>query len=136
MVRNYRDLTVWQKAMDLVVSCYALTHNFPKAELYGLSNQLQRAAVSVPSNIAEGSERQSPREFARFLAIASGSLAELETQIEIAIRLGYIETAETSVAFEQAVEIGKMLNSLRRVQLQKIQDQGPGARRQGPEFLP
>lgn len=87
MVKSYQDLEVWQKSMDLVVMCYQLNKVFPKSEIYGLSSQLQRAAVSIPSNIAEGRQRQHSREFLQFLSIASGSLAEVETRVQIADRL-------------------------------------------------
>ena len=90
MGRNsYEDLEVWQRAMDLVVDCYDLTRSFPQTEQFGLTAQLQRAAVSVPANIAEGQARRHTREFLRYLTIARGSLAELETHIQIAKRLGY-----------------------------------------------
>jgi four helix bundle protein len=91
MIRSYRDLKVWQESMNLVVECYQLTKTFPKNEVYGLSSQLQRSAVSVPSNIAEGRQRQHKREFIQHLSIAYGSLAELETHIQIAKRLNYID---------------------------------------------
>jgi len=86
-VRSYQDLEVWQKAMDLVVMCYQATKNFPKSEVYGLASQLQRAAVSIPANIAEGRERKYSKEFVQHLSIAYSSLAELETHIQIAQRL-------------------------------------------------
>ncbi len=89
-LKSYRDLEVWQKSMDLVVVCYQITKEFPKNEIYGLSSQLQRAAVSIPSNIAEGRHRQHSKEFLQHLSIAYGSLAELETHIQIAERLHYI----------------------------------------------
>lgn len=120
MTRGYRDLLVWQKAMDLVVAVYGLTRHFPKYELYGLSNQLQRAAVSVPSNIAEGSEKQHPREFLQALHVSSGSLAEVETQVEIARRLDYISTEQADSIFGQSAEIGRMLNGLCKKQREKI----------------
>ncbi len=84
-----KDLIVWQKAMDLVVNIYSLTQAFPKDELYGLTSQMRRAAVSIPSNISEGRRRRSSAEFGRFCKIAFGSGAELETQLEIAKRLSY-----------------------------------------------
>lgn len=90
--KSYRDLEVWQKAMDLVVMCYQITNKFPRKELYGLASQLQRAAVSVPANIAEGRERQYRREFLQHLSIAYGSLAEVETHVQIAERLEYIDS--------------------------------------------
>lgn len=94
MIQSYRDLFVWQKAMDLVVAYYGATEQFPKTEIYGFTGQLRRAAVSIPSNIAEGRGRQHLSEFIHFLHTAQGSLAELETQIQIAQRLNYIETEQ------------------------------------------
>ena len=100
--------------MDFVVLVYQLLGRFPKNEQYGLISQMQRAAVSIPSNIAEGKERQSDRDFARFIAIALGSLAELETQLLIAQRLGYLNEADWQDTTAQADEIGKMLRSLHK----------------------
>ncbi len=114
MIKNYQDLDVWQKAMDLVVMCYKLSKKFPKHEIYGLAGQLQRAAVSVPANIAEGRQRQHVKEFIQHLSIAYGSLAELETHIQIAGRLGYIEEEEINRILDYSSEIGRMLNGLRR----------------------
>jgi four helix bundle protein len=99
--------------MDLVIAVYKVTKTFPKTELYGLTSQLQRAVVSVPSNIAEGHALKQTQAYVRHLAIASGSLAELETQLEIADRLGYL-ASESSPIFEQADEVGRMLAGLRR----------------------
>lgn len=89
---NHKDLDVWKKSMDLVEGVYALTKSFPDDERFGLTNQIRRAAVSVPSNIAEGSARKSDKELIQFVYIALGSLLELETQYLIAIRLNYIDT--------------------------------------------
>ncbi|MGY4877576.1 four helix bundle protein [Vreelandella aquamarina] len=89
VMRKHQQLRVWQEAMDLVVAVYAMTSTFPHAERFGLVSQMQRAAVSVPSNIAEGAARGSKPDFLRFLHIARGSLSELETQCQIAQRLGY-----------------------------------------------
>lgn len=114
MIRSYRDLVVWQKAMDLVVLCYQMTRGFPKSEVYGLSNQLQRAAVAIPSNIAEGRRRQHSKEFLQHLSIAYGSLAELETHIQIAERLKYINEDQIQQVLDKAAEIGRMLNGLRK----------------------
>ncbi len=114
MVKCYKDLLVWQKSMDLVVSVYTLTRSFPPFEVYGLSSQMQRAAVSIPSNIAEGFERGTAGEFARFLSIASGSVAELETQIVIAKRLGHIQDVDQTPLSSLCDEIGKMLRSLHK----------------------
>jgi four helix bundle protein len=89
-VRTHKDLDVWKKAMDLAAQVYSLTTRFPKEELYGLTSQIRRSAVSIPSNIAEGAARHSRKEFIQFLHIASGSVAELETQLLLAIRMGFI----------------------------------------------
>ena len=108
---GYRELMVWQKGMDLVVAVYRLTATFPKSETFGLASQLQRAAVSVPSNIAEGNALKQTKAYLRHLAIASGSLAEIETQLEIAERLGYATGHDLR---SQANEIGRMLTVLRQ----------------------
>lgn len=112
-MEGHKDLVVWQKAMDVVIAVYCLTRGFPKQETYGLASQIQRAAVSIPSNIAEGHALKQTRAYARHLAIASGSLAELETQLEIACRLGY-NPGECQQLLVRANEIGKMLMGLRR----------------------
>ncbi len=93
-IKCYRDLQVWQKAMDLVLDCYQLSHKFPKNEIHGLTDQLRRAAVSVPANIAEGHERQHTREFLQYLSMACGSLAEIEILVQIADRLNYVGPEE------------------------------------------
>ena len=93
MKRDYKDLTVWQKAIDLVADAYRATREFPKEEVYGLTLQLRRCAISVPSNIAEGQGRLTRGEFRQFLGHAKGSLAELETQLIIAEKLGYLKVA-------------------------------------------
>ncbi len=111
-VRSYQELLVWQKAMEVVVECYSLTEKFPKSEMYGLTNQLRRAAVSVPANIAEGQARQYTAEFMRFISISYGSLAELETHIQIAQRLNYLELTTSNQILERCAEIGRMLNGL------------------------
>lgn len=113
-MKSYRDLEVWQKAMDLVVICYQMTVKFPKNEIYGLSSQLQRAAVSIPANIAEGRQRQHSKEFLQHLSIAYGSLAEVETHIQIAGRLNYIDEDQTNRLIDITAEIGRMLNGLRK----------------------
>ena len=110
---SYRDLEVWQKSMDLVVECYQLTKKFPKSEIYGLTSQLQRAAVSIPANIAEGRERQQRKEFIQHISIAYASLAELETHIQIAERLDYLDTNTAKKLLEKTSEVGRMLNGLR-----------------------
>jgi len=111
---GYRELKVWRLAMELAEEVYKLCSKFPKHEVYGLTSQLQRAAVSIPSNIAEGQARNSSKEFSHFLGIARGSLAELETQIMLAQRLDYLSAEKTNQALEKAEEIGKMLKGLQR----------------------
>ncbi|HPT71592.1 MAG TPA: four helix bundle protein, partial [Candidatus Cloacimonadota bacterium] len=97
-IHNYKELIVWQKAMDFALEVYKLSKSFPKDELYSLTNQIRRAAISVPSNIAEGRCRYSKLEFKQFLSISHGSLAETETQILLAIRLGYITMTQAKTA--------------------------------------
>ncbi len=109
---HYQDLKVWQKSMDLVIEVYSLIKLLPKEELYGLSNQMKRAAVSIPSNIAEGQQRGSKRDFAKFLTIARGSNAELQTQLMICERLDYLYSDQTEKALALTHEVGKMLTAL------------------------
>jgi four helix bundle protein len=97
---SYKDLIAWRKAMDLVTEIYRATRSFPRDELYGLTNQLRRAAVSVPSNIAEGQAHFSQKEFHRFLSHARGSLVEVETQITIARNLSYLAAEQTNALLE------------------------------------
>jgi four helix bundle protein len=89
-ITSHKDLKVWQESMDLVIQIYKLAENFPKHEVYGLSSQIRRASISIPSNIAEGAGRKGGKEFTRFLYIALGSLSEIETQLEMSQRLNYI----------------------------------------------
>ncbi|HMG32826.1 MAG TPA: four helix bundle protein [Blastocatellia bacterium] len=110
--KNYSDLIVWKKAMDLVENVYRATRQFPKDELYGLTSPLRRAAISVPSNIAEGQGRRAPGDFVRFLAIAHGSLREVETQILIAERLHYFAPMEVTKLLSLSAEVGRLLNGL------------------------
>jgi four helix bundle protein len=112
MVQSYRNLVVWNKAMELVTEIYRMTQGFPKEELFGLTSQIRRAAVSVPSNIAEGKGRLSKGEFRQFLGNARGSLAELETQILIAQNLQYLHGAEANRLLAMVEEVGKVLNGL------------------------
>ncbi len=112
MTLGYRKLEVWQHAMDLVEHVYRTTQSFPTEELYGLTSQMRKAAVSVPSNIAEGHGRGG-KDFCRFLNIAYGSLLELETHIEISLRLGYLSETDTQSLFERTSQVGRMLNGLR-----------------------
>ncbi|MFH1926608.1 MAG: four helix bundle protein [Chloroflexota bacterium] len=111
-VKNYRELVAWQKAMDLAVSVYKATKSFPNTEIYGLTSQLRRAAVSISSNIAEGQGRHTTKEFLRFLGIAYGSLQETETQIILATRLGYVQETQEAELLEQCAEVGRLLNGL------------------------
>jgi four helix bundle protein len=113
-VTHYRELIVWQKSMDLVEEIYRVTQSFPREELYGLTNQLRRAAVSVPSNIAEGQGRGIGGEFAHHLRIANGSLQEVETQMLIAVRLGYINSTVVEAALAMSAEVGRVLRGLLR----------------------
>jgi len=112
MGRSYRELIAWQKAMKLVSNIYAATQRFPSDERFGLTNQLRRAAVSVPSNIAEGQARFSQKEFHHFLSQARGSLVEIETQLFIARDLKYIQPAKADELLAAAEEIGRILNGL------------------------
>lgn len=120
-VKSYRDLLVWQKALDLVEAVYKVTRQFPKEELYGLSSQLRRCAVSVPSNIAEGHARHSSAEFRNFLSIASGSLAEVETKLLIATRLKYLNSKDFQQIMTQHEEVSRMLSALQSKITQRLQ---------------
>ena len=111
-VRHYRDLIVWQKAMDLTTLVYQQTSSYPKEEIYGLTSQLRRASVSVPSNIAEGQARNTTGEFVQALGTAKGSLAEIETQIILSERLKFIQTADSSKVLQDCSEISKLLHGL------------------------
>ena len=110
--RPHRKLDVWQKSMELVREIYQTTSTFPKNEEYGLSSQMRRAAVSVPSNLAEGAARKGKNEFKRFLNIAQGSLSELDTQVELAHMLGYVASERHSDLMLKMTEISKMLYGL------------------------
>ena len=111
-VKNYRELILWQKAMDLVMMVYGVSADFPSEELYGLRAQIRRAAVSIPSNIAEGQGRRTTNDFLRFLSIAHGSLREVETQTLIAGRLNYITERQRSEVLELASEVGRLSSGL------------------------
>lgn len=111
-LQSYRELHVWQKSMDFVVQCYDVTARFPKSETYGLASQLQRAAISVPANIAEGQGRSHTREFINHLSIAYGSLMEVETHLQIAARLLCITESQLERLLMLSNEIGRMLNGL------------------------
>jgi four helix bundle protein len=112
-VQHYRELLVWQKAIVLVKEVYRATSSFPKTEIYALTSQIRRAAVSIPSNIAEGQGRSSTRDFLHFLSVAQGSLMELETQIIIAEQLGYLEQSQENGLLDYTAEVSRMLSGLR-----------------------
>ena len=111
---SYKGLIVWQKSIILVRLVYRLTANFPSEEKFGLISQIRRAAVSIPSNIAEGQARRTTGDYLRFVSIAEGSLAELDTQLIIAIELGFCSESDTQEIFGLLTEVRKMLNALRR----------------------
>ncbi len=111
--RGYQDLAVWRKSLELVVTCYEIAKGFPASEKFGLCSQLQRAAVSVPANIAEGHGRGSTKEFLHFLHIAYGSLMELETHLQIGFQLQYLTSDQLENLLLQSGEIGRMLNGLK-----------------------
>jgi four helix bundle protein len=119
-VSHFRELHVWQRGMDIVEAVYRVSAAFPKSELYGLTGQVRRAAVSVPSNIAEGHTRASTKEYLNHVSMAQASLAEVETQLEIASRLGYLTSTELSLVLEQAAVLGKQLYALRDALAKRI----------------
>ena len=110
--RNYSDLIAWQKATDLAEAVYEATKSFPKEEIYCITSQMRRAAISVPSNIAEGQGRRARREFVRFLAIAHGSLRELETQIILSARFRYMSSTEKEGLLTRASQVGRLITGL------------------------
>jgi four helix bundle protein len=118
MIKSYRDLTIWQKAMDLSVEIYRVTRDFPVSERYNLASQLKRASISIPANIAEGRTRTGRGEFRRSVSIARGSIAELETELELARRLGYVSNETHSRLAVAVEEVGRMASGL----LKKLKD--------------
>ena len=112
MIAGFKELIVWQRAMDATAEVYRLVKTLPRAENQSLGNQLRRAAVSIPSNIAEGFGRGSARDYANFLVIARGSLFEVETQLLVCVRVGYLEEVEIQPALALLAEVGKMINSI------------------------
>jgi four helix bundle protein len=116
--QTIKDLKIWSKSMDLVVSCYRVSAILPPTEKFGLVSQIRRAATAVPANIAGGFGRWSPRDFSRFLAIAGGSLRELETHLCIAERLGYIQAVRLKPVFDEIQQVLKMIYSM----IAKIRD--------------
>jgi four helix bundle protein len=122
-ITSYRDLFVWTRAMDLVEACYKLTKELPQSEIYGLSSQIRRAAVSIPANIAEGHGRRNLGEYLQHLSIANGSLKELETHLLIADLLRYFAVNEIAPALDTCAEIGRMLSGLiQKLRQRKLQE--------------
>lgn len=111
---NFKSLTIWQKSMDLVVGVYRVCRKLPKEEIYVLSNEIRRSAISVPSNIAEGYARRYPKELNRFLSNAEGSLAELETQLLIALRLDYLIKKDLDPVLDQIDHISRMITNFKK----------------------
>lgn len=111
-INSHKDLKVWKESMELVLLVYAATNEFPKDELYGLTSQIRRSSISIPSNIAEGAGRNGSKEFIRFLYISLGSLSELETQIEIALQLNYVKNLDEIIF--KIIYIRRMLSKLIR----------------------
>jgi|SRR5262245_2797791 len=112
MEKPHKKLEVWKQSMDLVIEIYRITENFPNQEIYGLTNQIRRAVASIPSNIAEGAARHTKKEFTQYLHMAQGSLSELDTQIEIASRLGYVDDETWKTLNEEMERIDKMITGL------------------------
>ena len=129
-ISGFRDLRVWQGGMDLVEQVYRLTREFPKHEMYGLASQMQRAAVSVPSNIAEGHTRDSRKEYLRHLSVARASLAELQTQLEIAKRLQYCSSEGYARLLDQSDILARQLSALRTTLLKGSNPQSPAPKTQ------
>jgi four helix bundle protein len=121
-VNTFRDLRVWQSGMDLVVAIYDVTRLLPKSETYGLSSQVQRAAVSVPANIAEGHTRRNLREYLRFLSIARSSLAEVATYVELIERLSYAPTQQTQRLLDHTESLNRQLLTLRESLSTRLQE--------------
>lgn len=113
-VKSFRELLVWQKAMLCAKLTYELVRSLPKEEQFGLSDQMRRAAVSIPSNIAEGATRNSRKEFSQYIDIAQGSRAELETQLELCVEIGYLRQEETEECNTLLTEIACMLYGLKK----------------------
>ena len=113
-IETYRDLEVWQQAMDLAVACYQATKAFPRDELFGLTSQIRRAASSIPANIAEGQGRRTTKEFLNFLSIARGSLKEVETHLILSSRIGLLTTQMLELLLIKTDSISRMMTGLRR----------------------
>ena len=121
-IQSYRDLSVWQKAMTLAVSCYELTKSFPPSKMYGMTTQIRRASASIAANIAEGHGPEHTKSFVQFLRIAQGSLKELETHLALAKRVDLADQDHVLPRLESADELGKMLRSLIRTLRAKLRD--------------
>jgi four helix bundle protein len=121
-INSFRDLRVWQSGMELVIQIYRLSQSFPREEQYGLTSQMRRAAVSVPSNIAEGHARESSKEYLNHLSITQGSLAELQTQIEIAARLDFVEAEAARQILELSAALSRQIFALRNAIARKIEE--------------
>ena len=124
-VRHYRELLVWQKSMDFTIAIYHATESFPKSETYRLCDQLRRAAISIPSNIAEGQGRRSTRDFLKHLSYSVGSLHEAETQILLSTRLQYFTATTEDSLLSAAAEIGRMLSGLVAALEKRMSDTPP-----------
>jgi four helix bundle protein len=120
-IHSFRDLLVWQKGMDLAVMIYDISEKLPSRERFGLIRQMQRAAVSVPTNISEGHARKRTGHFLHHLSIAAGSLAEVDSLLEMCVRLQYVHPIEVKVAFERIQELGRMIEGL----IQKLESKRP-----------
>ncbi len=120
IINSYKDLNVWQKSMELARIVYSIVKLLPREELYALSDQMRRAVISIPSNIAEGYYRNSTRDYIRFLSIAKGSLGEIETQLMLCEDFGYLKNEQITPALRKCEEIGKMLTMLINNLLSKI----------------
>ena len=128
MARDYRDLVVWQKAIELTTCIYRLTRSFPADELYGLSSQMRRASVSIASNVAEGRGRQSPAEFRQFLGLAQGSTYELQTQLTVTKNLGLVNPEQLASAESLSDEVSRMLTSFIHTLNSATSKKKPGAK--------
>jgi four helix bundle protein len=117
---TYRDLDVWKQGMNLVEAAYKATESFPKSELYGLTSQLRRAAISIPANIAEGHSRRTTKAYLNQISIAIGSQAELETDLELSRRLGYLKLQESAELIAMAQSVGRLLYGLHRALARKV----------------
>ena len=124
-VLGFRDLRVWQHGMNLVEQVYRISHQFPRHEIYGLTSQIRRAAVSIPANIAEDYTRAHLKEYLQFLSMAQASLAELQTEMEVAIRLEYVKAEQGNQTLDEASSLAKQIHSLRSALAKRTNTQHP-----------